>query len=339
MGRYIESFENSFAAFCGTKYAVAVSNGTTALHLALASHGIGKGDEVIIPDLTFIATANAVTYTGANVVCVDINAETLCIDVNSVERAITVRTKAIIPVHLYGHPAQMDALLALAKNRGILVIEDAAEAHGAEYRGQRVGSFGDCGVFSFYGNKVITTGEGGMLTTNSQDLCLRARWLRDHAMSPDKRYWHSEVGFNYRMTNLQAALGLAQMEQISGFLTKRRMIMDWYRESIGADDNLRLNYEAPDAKNVYWMVCLEMRGVTEPQRMLLMKKLREVGVDSRPYFYPVSDMPMYGRSDTPVAHAISPRGINLPSYTDLTRADVAQIADATRGVLKASKII
>lgn len=338
MGRYIESFENSFAAFCGTQFAVAVSNGTNALHLVLASLGIGRGDEVIIPDLTFIATANAVAYTGASVVCVDICAETLCIDVDAVERAITPRTRAIVPVHLYGHPAEMDRLIALGRNRGILIIEDAAEAHGAEYKGQRVGSFGECGVFSFYGNKVITTGEGGMLTTNSKELWQRAKMLRDHAMSPEKRYWHEEIGFNYRMTNLQAALGLAQMTRIDEFLGKRRQIMEWYRESLGADANLRLNREAPHCRNVYWMICLEMRGITESQRVGVMKELRESGVDSRPYFYPVSDMPMYQRSDTPVAHEVSPRGINLPSYTELTQADVAQIGEAVREVLVALRM-
>jgi perosamine synthetase len=339
IGKYIESFESAFATFCGTKYALAVSNGTTALHLALVAAGVGRGDEVIVPDLTFIATANAVTYTGASVVCVDIDAQTLCIDVNAVERAITPRTRAIIPVHLYGHAAQMDALMKVAKNRRIHVIEDAAEAHGAEFKGQRVGSFGDFGVFSFYGNKVITTGEGGMLTTNNQDLFLKAKRLRDHAMSPDKRYWHSEVGFNYRMTNLQAALGVAQMERISEFLAKRQTIMRWYREAIGSEVDVRLSYEAPGTHNVYWMVCLEIAGITEADRGRVMKNLRDLGVDSRPYFYPVSDMPMYKPADTPVSHDVSRRGMNLPCYTDLTEADVAEIGAATLKVLKSMKCI
>jgi perosamine synthetase len=339
IGKYIESFETAFAAFCGTKYALAVSNGTTALHLALVAVGVGRGDEVIVPDLTFVATANAVTYTGAKAVCVDIDAETLCVDVNAVQRALTPRTRAIIPVHLYGHAAQMDVLMKLARDRGIHVVEDAAEAHGAEFKGQRVGSFGDFGVFSFYGNKIITTGEGGMLTTNNQELFLKAKKLRDHAMSPEKRYWHTEVGFNYRMTNLQAALGVAQMERIADFLTKRQLIMDWYRQEIGAHANLRLSRERPETKNVYWMVCLEMAGISEDERARVMQGLREQGVDSRPYFYPISDMPMYERADTPVAHAVSRRGINLPSYTDLTEADVAQIGRATRAVLKSMKIL
>lgn len=339
IGEYIETFEGAFAAFCGTRYALAVSSGTTALHLALASAGIGPGDEVIIPDLTFVATANAVAYTGATVVCVDIDPQTLCIDTRAIERAITPRTRAIIPVHLYGHAADMGALMTIARERGLHVIEDAAEAHGAEFRGRRVGSFGEFGVFSFYGNKIITTGEGGMLTTGDHDLYLRAKTLRDHAMSPDKRYWHAEVGFNYRMTNMQAALGVAQMERISEFLAKRQRIMGWYREALGSEANLRLNYEAPETRNVYWMVCLEMMNITEIERAQLMRSLRDVGVDSRPYFYPVSALPMYAAADTPVAHRISPRGINLPSYTDLSEADVAEIGQATRRVLETRGIL
>jgi dTDP-4-amino-4,6-dideoxygalactose transaminase len=187
IGKYVEQFETMFATFCGTRYALAVSNGTTGLHLALVSAGIKSGDEVIIPDLTFIATANAVTYTGAAVVPVDIDSRTLCMDPESVERAITSRTRAIIPVHLYGHAAQMDRLMAISREREVLVLEDAAEAHGAEFNGLRVGSFGDCGIFSFYGNKVITSGEGGMLTTNDHDLYVKAKLLRDHEFTGGAR--------------------------------------------------------------------------------------------------------------------------------------------------------
>lgn len=339
IGRYIEEFEKSFADFCGTKYALALSNGTTALHLALVSAGIKTHDEVIIPDLTFVATANAVTYTGARAVPVDIDSKTLCIDIGSMEAAITPRTRAIIPVHLYGHSAKMDALMTIAKRKGLLVIEDAAEAHGAEYKGRRVGAIGDCGVFSFYGNKVITSGEGGMMTTDNQKLYQRAKLLRDHAMSPQKRYWHTEVGFNYRMTNLQAALGVAQMSRIHEFLQKRQLIMQWYRKFLGAEPKLRLNYEEPDTKNVYWMICLEIDGLKDEQRGVLMGKLREVGVDTRPYFYPISDMPMYQRAATPVAHAVSQRGMNLPSYTDLIEADVEEICRLSIGVLREMSII
>jgi len=333
IGKYIELFETSFAQFCGTRYALAVSNGTTGLHLALVSMGVQAGDEVIIPDLTFVATANAVAYTGARVVTVDIDSRTLCIDPGAVERAITPRTRAIIPVHLYGHAAHMGRLMAIAKTHGLVVLEDAAEAHGAELHGQRVGSLGDCGVFSFYGNKVITSGEGGMLTTNDAGIYAKARLLRDHAMSADKRYWHTEVGYNYRMTNLQAALGVAQMERIDEFLAKRQQIMQWYRANLEPHPKLQLNYQEPGTKNVYWMVCLEMTGITESVRNDIMVRLRELGVDTRPYFYPVSDMPMYERAETPVAHDISGRGINLPSYTDLSKDDVRHICGAVQEVL------
>lgn len=333
IGKYIEQFETRFAQFCGSRYALAVSNGTTALHLALVSAGIGAGDEVIIPDLTFIATANAAAYTGAKVVPVDIDALTLCIDPSAIERAITPRTRAIIPVHLYGHPAPMDEIMAIAEKGRITVLEDAAEAHGAEFNGRRVGSIGDCGIFSFYGNKVITSGEGGMLTTEDRDIYLKAKLLRDHAMSAERRYWHTEIGYNYRMTNLQAALGVAQMERIEEFLEKRRLLMQWYRNFLAEVPGLRLNAERAGTKNVYWMVCLEVAGLTEASRSDLMRMLRELGVDTRPYFYPVSDMPMYEPADTPVAHAVFPRGINLPSYTDLSEHDVREICDAVKSVV------
>lgn len=338
IGEYIEAFEKSFATFCGTQYALAVSSGTSGLHLALVSLGIKANDEVIIPDLTFVATANAVAYTGARVVPVDIDRETLCIDTTAVEAAVTPRTRAILPVHLYGQPAAMDSLRAIAHEKKLFLIEDAAEAHGAEYKGRRVGAIGDCGVFSFYGNKIVTTGEGGMITTNSRDFYDRAKLLRDHAMSPTQRYWHTQVGFNYRMTNLQAALGVAQMERIDEFLEKRQKIMAWYRDALGLGSRLRLNHQAPGTRNVYWMVCLEIHGMEATMRDRLMGRLRELGVDSRPYFHPVSDLPMYDRANTPVAHEASRCGLNLPSYSDLSESDVGQICEITSGVLSQLKI-
>src|SRR6201986_5199804 len=233
IGKYIDEFEARFARYCGTEYSLAVSNGTTGLHLALAALGVGPGDEVIVPDLTFVASANAVAYTGATPVLADIDPDTLCLDPASVRALISPRTKAIMPVHLYGHPADMDALTEIAGAHGIALIEDAAEAHGAEYKGRRVGGLAKCGVFSFYGNKIITTGEGGMLTTNDADFYTLARRLRDHAMSPQRRYFHEERGFNYRITNLQAALGVAQLERITDFLARRAESMDWYNAAIG----------------------------------------------------------------------------------------------------------
>src|SRR6201996_1204001 len=263
IGKYIDEFEAGFARYCGTEYALTASNGTTGLHLALAALGIGPGDEVIVPDLPFVASANAVAYTGATPVLADIDPDTLCLDPASVKSRLSPRTKAIMPVHLYGHPADMDALNEIADSNGLAIVEDAAEAHGAEYRGRRVGGLGKCGVFSFYGNKIITTGEGGMLTTNDADFFARAKRLRDHAMSPQRRYFHEERGFNYRITNLQAALGVAQLERIDDFLNRRTEIMGWYTAAIVSSDRVRLNRVSNWAKSAFWMVCLEVDGFDE----------------------------------------------------------------------------
>src|ERR1700731_2844823 len=293
IGKYIDEFETNFARYCGTEYALAVNSGTAGLHLALATLGLQPGDEVIVPDLTFVATANAVAYTGAMPVLADIDPDTLCIDPASVKSQITARTKAIIPVHLYGHPADMDGLSAIGDARGLAVIEDAAEAHGAEYKGRKVGGLGKCGVFSFYGNKVITTGEGGMQTTNDREFYERARRLRDHAMHPQRRYFHEERGFNYRITNLQAALGVAQLERIEDFLARRAEIMGWDNSEIATTDSIRLNRVKNWAKSAFWMICLEVDWLDEARRDVLMQKLKARGIDTRPYFCTMSSMPMY----------------------------------------------
>jgi perosamine synthetase len=334
IGKYIDQFETNFARYCGTEYAIAVSNGTTGLHLALATLGLQPGDEVIIPDLTFVATANAVAYTGATPVLADIDPDTLCIDPASVKSLITERTKAIVPVHLYGHPADMDALGDIAKAHGLDIIEDAAEAHGAECRGRRVGGLGKCGVFSFYGNKIITTGEGGMLTTNDREFYQRARQLRDHSMSPQRRYFHEERGFNYRITNLQAALGVAQLERIDDFLGRRAEIMDWYRSVIVTADDIRLNRVKNWAKSAFWMVCLEVDWLDESRRDAFMLGLRSRGIDTRPYFYTMSSMPMYKQEPLPVSARKARIGLNLPSYFELTRLEVERIGSAVNELLK-----
>jgi perosamine synthetase len=338
IGKYIDEFEAGFARYCGTEYALAVSNGTTGLHLALASLGLQPGDEVIIPDLTFVATANAVAYTGATPVLADIDPDTLCIDPASVKSLISAKTKAIIPVHLYGHPADMDALNAIADSHGIAVIEDAAEAHGAEYRGRRVGGLATCGVFSFYGNKIITTGEGGMLTTNDADFYARAKRLRDHAMSPQRRYFHEERGYNYRITNLQAALGVAQLERIAAFLDRRAEIMDWYNAAIVTTDRIRLNRVANWAKSAFWMVCLEVDGFDEARREAFMQALKTRGIDSRPYFCTMSALPMYQQSEMPVSARKARTGLNLPSYYELTKDDVQRIAADVNAILREMRL-
>jgi perosamine synthetase len=334
IGKYIDEFEEKFASYCGTEYALAVSNGTTGLHLALETLGIKAGDEVIIPDLTFVATANAVAYTGATPVLADIDADTLCLDPVSVKSRITPRTKAIMPVHLYGHPADMDALTEIAEAHGVAIIEDAAEAHGAEYKGRRVGGLGKCGVFSFYGNKVITTGEGGMLTTNDRAFYLRAKRLRDHAMSAEKRYFHEERGFNYRITNLQAALGVAQLERIDEFLDRRAEIMDWYTSEIPTTGQIRLNRVKNWAKSAFWMVCLEVDAFDEARRDAFMHRLKARGIDSRPYFCTMSSMPMYQQAPLPIANGKARIGLNLPSYYELTKSDVRRIGSEVNEILR-----
>lgn len=334
IGKYIDEFESKFARYCGTDYALAVSNGTTGLHLALAALGLGPGDEVIVPDLTFVATANAVAYTGAKPVLADVESDTLCLDVASVKSLITPRTRAIIPVHLYGHPADMDALTEIADAQGVTIIEDAAEAHGAEYKGRRVGGLGKCGVFSFYGNKVITTGEGGMLTTNDHEFYQRARRLRDHAMSPQRRYFHEERGFNYRITNLQAALGVAQLERIEDFLDRRTEIMGWYNSEIALSESVRLNRVKNWAKSAFWMICLEVDWLDEAGRDAFMMELKARGIDTRPYFCTLSSMPMYKQQPLPVSARKSEIGLNLPSYYELTKQDVQRIASEVNAILK-----
>lgn len=334
LGEYIELFEKKFSEFCNTEYALTVSNGTTALHLALLSSGIEVGDEVIIPDLTFVATANAVKYCGAIPIFADIEEDTLCINPDSVKRLITPRTKAIIPVHLYGHPANMPIINKLGDEYNLIVIEDAAEAHGATINNVPVGSWGKCGVFSFYGNKIITSGEGGMITTNSGELYERAKKLRDHAMSKEKRYWHDMIGYNYRMTNLQAALGCAQLERIDNFIARRKEVIKLYRNRLSRlNSRIKLNYQANWAESVYWMVCLEVFGFDEIERNKFMTKLKDLGIDSRPYFYPLSDMPMYSHGNTEIAHLVSKRGINLPSYYQISDFEIEYICDNIIAIL------
>jgi perosamine synthetase len=325
LGKYINEFEKNFASFCNTEYALTTSNGTAALHLTLVALGITSGDEVLVPDFTFVSTASAVKYVGAKVVTVDIEEDTLCIDPKAIEKAITPKTKAIIPVHIYGHPANMEEINKIAKKNNLFVVEDAAEAHGSEIHGKRVGGLSDAGIFSFYGNKIMTSGEGGMITTNNEELYQKMKRLRDHAMSENKRYWHEEVGFNYRMTNLQAALGVAQFDRVDELLAKKKEIFEWYKEGLKDIQGIRLNSQKNGYKNVYWMVCLELTDYDENKRNEFMNKLKKKNIDSRPFFYPVSDMPMYDVSDTPITHKISQRGVNLPSYFDITKEQVDYI--------------
>jgi perosamine synthetase len=331
-GKYIGAFEASFAEFCGVKHAIAASNGTTALHLALVALGLRPGDEVIVPTVTYIATANVVRYCGATPVLADVCAGTLNINPNDIERKITTRTRGIIPVHLYGHPADMTAVSRVAKKHGLWVVEDAAEAHGAEVLGKKVGGLGACAAFSFFGNKIVTTGEGGMVTTDDDDLAAKLRLYRGQGMDLTRRYWFPVVGYNYRMTNIQAAIGLAQMEVVDQALADREAIAAWYGQALaGLEEELVLPEQAEWARSVFWMYTIFLNDGDAHRRDSVMRELDEMGIETRPVFYPLHVLPPYEEATSyPVADAWSPRGINLPTHRDLNRDDVERIAQSLR---------
>lgn len=337
-GNYVEAFENGFAEFCGAAYGVAIVNGTAALHIALLALGIEPGDEVIVPDLTYIASANAVTYCGARPVFADVDPATWTLNPTDVARKLSPRTRAIMPVHLYGHPVDMDPILELAQAHNLYIVEDAAEAHGAEYKGRRTGTLGDVGVFSFYGNKIITTGEGGMLVTNDSSLASKARLLKGQGMDPQHRYWFPIIGYNYRMTNMQAAIGLAQLERIEWFIERRREVARWYDAAFSSLPVLK-PIEETWAKNSYWLysICVNK----EIDRDLLMNHLLERGVETRPFFYPMHDMPPYREAihgALPVSSRLAAQGLSLPSSANLTQEDVAYIAQVLQESLAKQEV-
>ncbi|WP_205299212.1 MULTISPECIES: DegT/DnrJ/EryC1/StrS family aminotransferase [unclassified Paraburkholderia] len=331
-GKYVGQFEETFGAWLGARHAITVSNGTVALHVALAALGIGPGDEVLVPTLTYIASANAVKYTGADVVFVDSERAYWQIDIEDAERKITSRTRAIMVVHLYGQATDMDAVMALAKKHSLYVIEDCAEAIGTRFDGRHVGTIGDIGSFSFFGNKTITTGEGGMVVTNNAELDRKIRHLRGQGVSSEREYWHDAIGFNYRMTNLAAAIGCAQMESIDDLIAKKRQIAEWYRQGL-AGLPLQVHGVHPRTLHSYWMVSilLDDAGDRDPLR----DALRADGIETRPVFYPVHQMPMYAAPGQhfPIADEIGSRGINLPSYPALMRDDITFICERVRDFL------
>lgn len=334
-GPFIGKFESSIAACTNTRHAIATCNGTVALHLALTGLGIGPGDEVIVPSLTYVATANAVVYCGASPVFADSEPDTWCLSVPSVARLLSARTKAVIPVHLYGHPCDMEPLLDLARRKGLWVIEDCAEALGATYQGRPVGSFGTVSTFSFYGNKLVTTGEGGMVVTDDDRLGDHLRLLRGQGMDPQRRYWHPIVGFNYRMTNIAAAMGLAQMERFHQLLQDRKRIAASYKERLGRLPFLKLPMEAAGASSAFWMYSL--LTLNPAWRDGLMADLANRGIETRPFFYPVHEFPMYRRSrndnDCPVARDLSYRGLSLPTSSYLQEKDIDVISREIRDLL------
>lgn len=328
---YHQRFEEAFARYVGVRHAIALPSCTSAIHLSLLALGVGPGDEVVVPEVTWIASAAPITYVGATTVFADVDPLTWCLSAGSFEECVTPRTKAVIPVDLYGNMPDMDAILSVADRHGIAVIEDAAEAIGSEYRGRRSGSFGATGVFSFHGSKTVTTGEGGMLATDRQDLRDRALFLRDHGRRPgDKSFRAVEVAFKYKMSALQAALGLAQLERIEELLERKRRIFGWYRERLTGVEGLTLNHEAPGTRNTYWMVTAIVDPALGLRKERLMEALGERAIDTRPFFDPLSSLAAYAdsthareaRERNAVSYRLSPGGINLASALSLTEQQV-----------------
>lgn len=324
-GKYVTQFEENFSKYCNVQYGVATSNGTTALHLALAALGIGRGDEVIVPDITFAATINAVIYTGATPVIVDIEEDSWCIDPGRIEKAITSNTKAVIPVHIYGQPCDMGRICEIAKEHNLYIIEDCAEAHGAEWGNRKVGSFGIISCFSFFGNKVLTTGEGGMCVTDSKELSERMRVLRDHGMSKERKYYHEVVGFNYRMTNMQAAIGVAQLEHIDEILGWRSELEETYRKAFAGISEVRMQgSDFADRKKIAWLVSVL---VDEDKRDMILQKLKDNNIDARAFFIPLSEMEIYKNyaRNCVKSKKISKMGLNLPTTYEINESKIEKI--------------
>ncbi|MBL8693835.1 MAG: DegT/DnrJ/EryC1/StrS family aminotransferase [Planctomycetes bacterium] len=340
-GEYLDRFERSFADFCGVRYGIACANGTVACHLAFAAAEIGPGDEVICPDFTMMAPVFALLYLGAKPVFVDADEHSWTVDVEKIEAAITPRTKAILAVHIYGHPCDMAAIAEIARRRNLTVLEDAAEAHGATVRGRRAGSFGIAAAFSFYANKIITTGEGGMVVTDDDTTAARLRSLRNLCLgrSNETRFVHDGVGFQYRMTNLQAAIGVAQMEHAEEAVAAKIAIARWYEEELRGIRGITLPPTRDWAQNVYWVFGVLVEDDFGLSRVELQRRLDSLGVETRTFFYPTHQQSMFeGKANAqfPVSRRLWERGLYVPSYIGMDRATVARVAEAIRTVQKAA---
>ncbi len=337
-GPYIEKFEIEFATYIGVKHAISVNTGTAALHLALIAAGIKPGDEVIVPAFTMAASWMAVMYLGAKPVFVDVDPDIYTIDPSLIESAITSKTKAIMPVHIYGHPADMDRVIEIAKKHNLLIIEDAAEAHGATYKGKMVGSIGDINAFSFYANKIITTGEGGMCTTNSDELSSIARKMKDLSHSPAKRFIHDDLGFNYRLTSLQAALGSGQLMHIDEFLATKAHMAQLYEQGLKDIPGITLPVTKSWATHVYWMYAILIDeskfGMSKDD---FRNKLAELGVDTRDFFYAPGTQPAltergFGEGNFPVTERIASTGCYLPSGLAITDDQIKTVCETIKSI-------
>ena len=341
-GQYIDKFEEAFSHYSGCSYGIATNSGTSALHLALAALGIGKKDEILVSSFTNMATFFAVLYQGARPIPVDIEPDIWNINPASIEEKINEKTKAILVVHIYGHPADMDPILRIAKNYGLYVIEDCAEAHGALYKEQKVGSLGDVGCFSFYANKIITTGEGGMVTTNNVEIADKARSLKSLAFGVNNKFMHEDIGFGYRMTNLQAAIGCAQLKKIDEIIDKKRKIAHYYDENLRGIPGLQRPVEKNYAKNVYWMYHVVLHEEFNFPRELVMKKLNEYGIETREAFIPYNMQEIFIRkgwvngNECPVSNYVAKNGFYIPSSPLLGKKEleyiVSKIKDIQKGV-------
>ncbi len=337
-GSYLERFERDFAGYCGMPQGVAVANGTVALELAMRALDLPEGSEVILPSFTIISCAQAVVRAGCVPVVVDCDPATWCLDPAAAAAAVTARTRAIMPVHIYGHPVDMDPILELAQRHGLVVVEDAAEAHGAEYRGRKCGGLGDLACFSFYANKIVTTGEGGMVLARDPNLADRLRYFRNLCFLPAQRFLHEDLGFNYRLTNLQAALGVAQLERVERVIARKREMAARYREGL-AGLPLALPVEKTWARNVYWMYGLVLDDAVPFDAKELAVKLKAEGIETRPFFLGLHEQPVLHRLgfcrdlSLPVTERIYRRGLYLPSGQAITDAQIERVIAGVRGIL------
>ena len=332
-GKFITQFENSFSKFIGLNHSAAVCNGTVAIHVALLALGIGEGDEVIVPSFTYIASVNAIKYTGAKPVFVDSDLQTWQIDTLKLEEIITKKTKAILAVHLYGLPCEMDSILTVAKKHKLYIVEDCAEAFGSLYQGMHVGTFGDVSTFSFFGNKTITTGEGGMVVMNDSELYEKVVHLKGQGLAKNREYYHDIIGYNYRMTNICAAIGCAQLERANELIEKKILIANWYEQKLRKLPVV-FHSQKGNVKHSFWMISILLNDSDE--RNNIRHHLKGNGIETRPTFHPVHLMPMYfvdGLS-LPIAEDLGSRGINLPSYPDLKESDVDYICNKIKEFYK-----